>query len=83
MHSTHSGVAVAGNAWKTAADPTGMKAIDATTSQLAVVVFAYDTRTIGNAATEIAKYFLQLHYGIKQDFRMPWLLKIGNFYGLG
>jgi penicillin-binding protein 2 len=82
FHSWFAGF-VAGNAWRTAADPTGMKAIDATTSQLAVVVFAYDTRTIGNAATEIAKYFLQLHYGIKQDFRLPWLLKIGNFYGLG
>ena len=82
FHSWFAGY-VAGNPWKTASDPTGMKAIDAPTSQLAVVVFAYDSRTIGNAATEIAKYFLQLHYGIKQDFRMPWLLQIGNFYGVG
>jgi penicillin-binding protein 2 len=82
FHSWFAGF-VAGNPWKTASDPTGMKAIDATTSQLAVVVFAYDSRTIGNAATEIAKYFLQLHYGIQKDYRMPWLLQRGNFYGLG
>jgi penicillin-binding protein 2 len=72
---------VAGKAYKTAADPTGMNAVDATDSQLAVVVLAYDSRTKGNAATEIAKYYFQLHFGIKQDYRMPWLLERGNFYG--
>ena len=35
---------------------------------------------IGNAATEIVKYFLQLHYGIKKDYRTAELLKRGNFY---
>ncbi len=80
FHSWFAGF-VAGDAWKTASDPTGMKAVDATNSQLAVVVLAYDSRTVGNAATEIAKYFFQLHYGITQDFRMPQLLKIGNHYG--
>ena len=30
---------------------------DATTSKLVVLAFAYDSRTVGNAATEIVKYF--------------------------
>ena len=34
----------------------------------------------GNAATEIVKYFMQLHYDIKKDYRLPALLKRGNFY---
>jgi hypothetical protein len=42
--------------------------------------FAYDSRTIGNVATEIVKYYLQLHFGIKKDYRLPQLLKRGNFY---
>jgi len=49
-------------------------------SQLAFVVFAYDSRTAGNTATEIAKYYLQLHFGIKHDYRLPYLLKRANFY---
>ena len=42
--------------------------------------FAYDSRTKGNVATEIVKYYLQLHFGIKKDYRLPNLLKRGNFY---
>ena len=38
-------------------------------SNLVVLAFAYDSRTEGNAGTEIVKYFLQLHYGIKKDYR--------------
>ena len=49
-------------------------------SNLVVMAFAYDSRTKGNAATEIVKYFFQLHYGIKQDYRMPELLQRTNFY---
>jgi penicillin-binding protein 2 len=49
-------------------------------SQIVVMAFAYDSRTKGNAATEIVKYFFQLHYGIKQDYRMPELLQRTNFY---
>jgi len=49
-------------------------------SELVVMAFAHDSRTVGNAATEIVKYFLQLHYGIKKDYRMPELLQRGNFY---
>jgi penicillin-binding protein 2 len=49
-------------------------------SKLVVLAFAYDSRTKGNAATEIVKYFFQLHYGIKKDYRNFDLLKRGNFY---
>ena len=49
-------------------------------SELVVMAFAHDSRTKGNAATEIVKYFLQLHYGIKKDYRLPELLERGNFY---
>jgi penicillin-binding protein 2 len=49
-----------------------------TDSQLAILAFAYDTsRSIGNVATEIVKYFLQLHYGIKQDYRNLFLIRPG------
>jgi penicillin-binding protein 2 len=50
-------------------------------SQLVFLAFAYDSRTIGNAATEIAKDFLQRHFHIKKDYRLPVLLKRGNHYG--
>ena len=49
-------------------------------SQLIVLAFAYDSRTKGNAATEIVKYFLQLHFGIKKDYRLTDLLQRSNFY---
>ena len=51
-----------------------------TDSKLIVLAFAYDSRTKGNVATEIVKYFLQLHFGIKKDYRLPNLLQRGNFY---
>lgn len=53
---------------------------DDTDSKLVVLAFAYDSRTVGNAATEIVKYFMQLHYDIKKDYRLPRLLVRGNFY---
>jgi penicillin-binding protein 2 len=49
-------------------------------SQLVVLAFAYDSRTKGNVATEIVKYYLQLHFGITKDYRLPNLLERGNFY---
>ena len=52
-----------------------------TDSQLLVLAFANNSRTVGNAATEIVKYYLQLHYDISKDYRLPELLKRGNFYG--
>lgn len=64
----------------TASDPTGMKAVSGTDSELAVLAFAYDSGTKGNVATEIVKYFLQLHYGIDEDYRNFDLLERGNFY---
>jgi penicillin-binding protein 2 len=64
----------------TAGDPNGFKAAERTDSQLAVLAFAYDSQTKGNAATEIVKDFLQRHFGIKKDYRLPNLLRRGNFY---
>ena len=68
------------NPYKTASDPQGFKAAERTDSTLAVLAFAYDSQTKGNAATEIVKYFLQLHFGIRKDYRLPLLLRRGNFY---
>jgi len=53
---------------------------DKTDSKLVVLAFAYDSRTLGNAATEIVKYFMQLHYDIKKDYRLPELLRRTNNY---
>ena len=64
----------------TARDPNGFKAVTRTDSDLVVLAFAYDSRTKGNAATEIVKYYLQLRYGIKKDYRNFDLLKRSNFY---
>ena len=71
---------VPANPAKSASDPTGMKAIDREDSNLVVLAFAYDSRTKGNVATEIVKYYLQLHFGIKHDYRNFNLLQRGNFY---
>jgi len=51
-----------------------------TDSQLAIVAFAYNSNTKGNAATEIVKYFLQEHYNLGVDLTRPDLLKQDNFY---
>ena len=45
-----------------------------------MLAFAYDSRTKGNVATEIVKYYLQMHYGIQEDYRITDLLQRGNFY---
>ena len=50
-------------------------------SQLAIVGFAYNANTVGNSATEMVKYFLQIHFGVKHDLRKSDLMKIGDFYG--
>jgi penicillin-binding protein 2 len=65
---------------KKADDPSGLKAIAKPDSELVVLAFAYDSRTKGNAATEIVKYFFQLHYDVKKDYRNFNLLERGNFY---
>ena len=49
-------------------------------SRLVFLAFAYDSRTKGNAGTEIAKAFLQLHFNIKKDYLNRDLLQRGNFY---
>jgi penicillin-binding protein 2 len=68
------------NPYKTASDPDGLKAVAREDAQLVVLAFAYDSRTKGNVATEIVKYYLQLHFHIKKDFRNFYLLQRGNFY---
>jgi len=50
-------------------------------SQLAVIGFAENANTVGNVATEMVKYYLQLHFKLKVDKRLPYLLRKGNFYG--
>jgi penicillin-binding protein 2 len=49
-------------------------------SELIVLAFAYDSRTKGNVGTEIVKYYLQLHFGIKKDYRNHDLVTRSNFY---
>jgi penicillin-binding protein 2 len=49
-------------------------------SELLVLAFAYDSRTKGNAATEIVKYYMQMHFGIEKDYRLTDLLQRSNFY---
>jgi len=65
------------NAWKKD-NPGG--SVTKPDSQLAFAVYTYDSRTLGNVATEVAKYYLQLHFGIKHDYRLPELLRRTNFY---
>ena len=79
FHSWFVGI-VPKNPAKSAADRSGMKALAREDAQLVVLAFAYDSRTKGNAATEIVKYYLQLHFNIKHDYRNFNLLKRGNFY---
>jgi hypothetical protein len=47
------------------------------------LAFAYSSQTVGNAATEICKEFLTIHYHIKGNYRLPFLMVKGNFYGQG
>jgi penicillin-binding protein 2 len=84
VHPFHSWFAgyVPKDPYKKASDPNGWKAAQRTDSELAVLVFAYNSGKLVNAATEIAKYYFQLHFDIKRDFRNPYLLKRGNFYGM-
>jgi penicillin-binding protein 2 len=63
-----------------ASDPGGYRAVARTDSPLVVLAFAYNSRTVGNAAAEIAKYYLQMRYDLKGDFRNPERLQVGNFY---
>jgi penicillin-binding protein 2 len=58
-------------------------------SQLAVVAFVYGADTEGNVATEIVKYYLMMHYGLKGDpfnshtpgYIQTWTQRVTNFYG--
>jgi penicillin-binding protein 2 len=53
---------------------------DKTDSRLIAMAFMYDSRTKGNAGTEVVKYFYQLHFGIKKDYRNFDLMERGNFF---
>jgi cell division protein FtsI/penicillin-binding protein 2 len=66
---------------KSASDPEGIAAVRRDDSEIVILAYAHDTRTAGNAATEIVKYFLQLHYGLKVDLRDRSVLQRANFYG--
>jgi penicillin-binding protein 2 len=68
------------NAHTTASDPGGLKAIARTDSNLAFIAFSYQANTAGNVSTEISKYFLQLYFGIKHDYRLPNLLNRASAY---
>jgi penicillin-binding protein 2 len=50
-------------------------------STFAYVVFMHGANTVGNAAKEVTKYYLQLQFDLKNDYRRPGLLARGNFYG--
>jgi penicillin-binding protein 2 len=67
--------------WKKSSDPYGFGAARRTDADLAFLAFAYDSRTRGNAATEIVKYFIQLHFNLKVDLRERWIMERDNFYG--
>lgn len=67
--------------WDDPSDPNGMAAVGRTDSDLVVLSFVYDSGTRGNAATEIAKYYLQLHFDLQRDYRRPDLLVRNAGYG--
>ena len=52
---------------------------DCTTTSRRMSVVTTDTSEVC-AATEIVKYYLQLHFHIKHDYRNFYLLQRGNFY---
>jgi len=65
---------------KTGSEARDLQAVRREDSELVVLAYADDSRTTGNVATEIVKYFLQLHYDIKIDLRQRWVLERDNFY---
>jgi penicillin-binding protein 2 len=65
---------------KSGSEAANLAAVRREDSDLVVLAYLDDTRTRGNSATEVVKYFLQLHYGLKVDLRLPELLVRDNFY---
>jgi penicillin-binding protein 2 len=47
----------------------------------AYVVFMHGTNTVGNAAKEVTKYYLQMQFKLPRDYRTAGLLARGNHYG--
>ena len=52
-----------------------------TDADFAYVVFMHGSNTVGNAAIEVLKQYLQLQYNLKRDYRIPGSMAIGNYYG--
>jgi len=52
-----------------------------TDADFAYVVFMHGSNTVGNAAIEVLKRYLQLQYDFERDFRIPGAMSIGNYYG--
>ncbi len=52
-----------------------------TDSDFAYVVFMHGSNTVGNAAIEVLKYYLQVQYDLTRDFRIPGSMSKGNYYG--
>jgi penicillin-binding protein 2 len=55
--------------------------ISKTDSELAVLALAYDNPSKWNAALETVKYFLQLHYDVGADLRLPDKLRVRDVPG--
>ena len=71
------------HSWFVGFVPEGHRATDRSTGPIRSSSCWPSPTTHGRRATsrtEIVKYFLQLHFGIKHDYRLPNLLKRGNFY---
>jgi penicillin-binding protein 2 len=52
-----------------------------TDADFSYVVFMHGSNTVGNAAIEVLKRYLQLQYSLQRDYRIPGLMSIGNYYG--
>ena len=84
FHSWFVGFVAEGPA-KTGVDPNGSRPSRLGRLSLGLRLRLADT--VGNAATEIVKYFLQLHFDIKNDYRIAvpararqllWQLRLGS-----
>jgi penicillin-binding protein 2 len=67
---------------KSGSETANLREVRKEDSELVVLAYLDDTRTKGNAATEVVKYFLQLHFNVKTDLRLRALLQRDNFYNL-
>ena len=54
---------------------------DRTDARFAYVSFMFGSNTVGNAAVEVTKKFLQGQFGLAGDYTIPGYLRTGNYYG--